>query len=237
MPQYRKDTSDCFGRALLDYYHGATRGPLLLHNNYGAPEEIPLEGYFYAPDELPEPDIFALSLCRGRVLDIGAAAGRHAIALHEMGLEVTALDSSGYCCALMQERGVANPVQADIFEFSEGQYDTVILLTNGIGLAGDLEGYGRLLGRLHNLVVEYGRVVFDSSDIMYIYEGEEPPTTQYYGIMPYRYTYGGMRGNTFNWLYIDAVAARKIALSLGWHFEVVYSDDTDAYIAVLTRMA
>ena len=48
---------DVFGQALLDFYHHNFKAPLLLHNEYGPPEEIPIERYFIKEEAYAnEPD-------------------------------------------------------------------------------------------------------------------------------------------------------------------------------------
>ena len=232
---FKRDPEDRFGLALLDYFKGDYSGPLLLHNTYGPPEELPVDGYFYPPDELPEFDVFALSCCCGSVLDVGAAAGRHALALAEAGMEVTAMDISGYCCDIMIEKKISNVVQANIFQYSGASFDTVLMLMNGIGLVGDLDGYRLLLDRMQSIVKPGGRIIFDSSDISYLFPGKTKQDKSYYGIMDYSYEYKSSQGAWFQWLYIDQLMAGRLALDIGWRTDIIYEDETDTYLAMLRR--
>ena len=50
-------------------------------NNYGFKEEMPIETYFREWDDFPQIEQFALSLTKGKVLDIGAGAGAHSLYL------------------------------------------------------------------------------------------------------------------------------------------------------------
>ncbi len=229
------DSVDIFGRALYDYYKGRFRPPLILHNTYGGPEEIPVEGYFFDEDSFSEMEDFVLSLCRGRVLDAGAAAGRHALALQSRGMEVTGLEISQGCCKLMKERGVKKVICADIQEWAGIRFDTVILMMNGIGLAGSVMGLKRLLEHLKKLVAPAGQVLFDSSNVSYVYEDAEMPDGRYYGEMDYRYEYGQKMGKWFSWLYIDMDKMREISLDGGWNMQVIYEDNDGTYLARLTR--
>jgi SAM-dependent methyltransferase len=228
-----KEMNDCFGSALLDYFHGRFSPPLLLHNTYGPPDELPLDGYFYKPEELPEFDVFALSCCKGRVLDIGAAAGRHALALAGDGMEVVAMDISGKCCEVMVERGVLEVIQGDIFDFNGGNFDTVLMLMNGIGLVGDLSGYLSILEKLKNVVNPGGRIIFDSSDISYLDRDQPVENDAYYGVIDFSYEYHSIRGPWFQWLYIDPLRACRLAREAGWHPEIIYEDETDTYLVML----
>ena len=76
------------GRALLDYHRGRRNGRLEIRSDLWEDERVPVADY-YRPAEasLPEIERRALARCRGRVLDGGAGAGRHALELARRGLE------------------------------------------------------------------------------------------------------------------------------------------------------
>src|ERR1700761_4453352 len=103
-------------------------------------EEMPVKIYFRSMEEMPELEWIALQQCRGRILDIGAGAGSHALALQRLGQDVTALEISPLSAAGMEERGVGKICCADFFAFSGEVYDTLLLMMNGIGLAASLDG-------------------------------------------------------------------------------------------------
>ena len=83
----------------------------------------------------------ALSLCRGRVLDLGAGAGRHALELQGRGHEVTAIDVSREAVEVMRERGVRDARCGDLDAVDGERFDTILLLMHGIGLVGTLTGW------------------------------------------------------------------------------------------------
>ncbi|MEB0249338.1 SAM-dependent methyltransferase, partial [Mucilaginibacter sp. 5B2] len=85
---------DIFGQALFDYFKGEGGHKLWINNTYGCKEEMPLDIYFRTEEEMPELELIALNNCRGKVLDIGAGAGSHALILQDKGLDVNALDIS-----------------------------------------------------------------------------------------------------------------------------------------------
>jgi 2-polyprenyl-3-methyl-5-hydroxy-6-metoxy-1,4-benzoquinol methylase len=90
---------------------------------------------------MPELEQVALQESKGKVLDVGAGAGSHALWLQENGLEVTALDISEKLVRSYEKPGVwKRQLQADFWQIQPfGKFDTVLLLMNGIGLAGSLE--------------------------------------------------------------------------------------------------
>src|ERR1700761_6126978 len=131
---------DVLGEAISDYYHHTSPGKLWVHNKYGPREQMPVDVYFRSLDDMPELEWIALQQCRGRILDIGAGAGSHALALQRLGQDVTALEISPLSVAVMEERGVGKICCADFFAFSGEVYDTLLLMMNGIGLAASLDG-------------------------------------------------------------------------------------------------
>jgi SAM-dependent methyltransferase len=226
---------DVQGKALYDYYVGSPTNYLLLRNNYGEPEEMPLDVFFRNEEDLPDLESYALSLCHGKILDIGAGAGSHALILQEKGMDVTAIEISPLSAQLMKARGVEKIVHEDVYKFNEEKFDTLILLMNGIGLAGDIEGFKKLLNHLSQIIAPGGQLIFDSSDIAYLYEEEkDKPMNHYYGEILYRYEYHGQKGDWFKWLYIDQETLQEIGTQCGWNVQIIFQDEDDHYLARLT---
>ncbi len=224
---------DIYGQALQDFFDGKPEHQLWLNNNYGGPEEMPVEVFFRPEAEMPEAESLALQLCRGKVLDIGAGAGSHALVLQEQNFEVTALELSPGAAAVMQKRGVKTVVQQDVFHYKTEKFDTLLLLMNGIGLTQNLTGLDRFLQHAKQLLLPGGQLIFDSSDIAYLYEGLPLPKNKYYGEISYQYQYKNQKGDWFNWLYIDQKTLLKTASKNGWLCEIKYEDDMDLYLAKL----
>lgn len=225
---------DIYGQALQDFFDGKQEHQLWLNNNYGEPEEMPVEVFFRPEAEMPEAESLALHLCRGKVLDIGAGAGSHALVLQEQNFEVTALELSPGAAAVMQKRGVKTVVQQDVFHYKTEKFDTLLLLMNGIGLTQNLTGLDRFLQHAKQLLLPGGQLIFDSSDILYLYEDLPLPKNKYYGEISYQYQYKNQLGEWFNWLYIDQKTLIKTASKNGWVCEIKYEDDMDLYLAKLT---
>src|SRR5690606_23056472 len=75
---------DVYGEALAEYFEKEElSSPLLLHSTYGDIEEMPVEVFFRDSEDFPELEFIALSLCDGKVLDVGAGVGAHALYLQE----------------------------------------------------------------------------------------------------------------------------------------------------------
>ncbi len=225
--------NDALGNALGDYYHNNLPGKLWIHNKYGPKEEMPVETYFRQETDMPRLEKVALLACRGKVLDIGAGAGSHSLALQQKGLDVTALDISPNAVEVMKLRGVKKAVCLDVFNYTEERFDTILLLMNGIGLTGTITKLRMFLQHVKKLLQPGGQLIFDSSDIAYLYEGNIPIMENYYGEITYEYEYKNKRSGWFSWLYIDKKTLTKIVRSEGWRSEILFEDSFDQYLVRL----
>lgn len=223
---------DAFGQALRDFYEDKEVGKLWLHNTYGQPEDMPIDIFFRSEEDISELDEYALSLCKGKILDIGAGVGAHSLILQSYGLDVTALEISSAACDIMKKRGVRNIINADIFS-KQKQYDTLLLLMNGIGLCGDIKGLDDLLVHLRKSLKKDGQIILDSSDISYLYTPGQVPGHPYYGEISYQYEYKSVKGEWFKWLYVDFDRLKSIAKKHGFFCERLFEDDMDQYLARL----
>jgi hypothetical protein len=75
----------------------------------------------------------------------------------------------------------------------------------------------------------------DSTDISYLYEGAVRPEEKYFGQLVFHYEYRGEEDEPFRWLYIDQQRLMDITNKCGWNCQVIFEDETDAYLARLTK--
>jgi SAM-dependent methyltransferase len=222
--------NDVLGIALHDYYFGKKQGKLWIINQYGPKEEMPVAMYFRQYSNMPELEQTALQQCKGSVLDIGAGAGSHALWLQQKGHAVTAMDISAKAVEVMQHRGVINALNKNIFDYQDAQFDTLLLLMNGIGLANTITGLQRFLQHARQLLLPGGQVLFDSSDVDYIYEGKPLPKQYYYGEIAYRYQYKKLKTDWFTWLYIDKKQLKQMAVAEGYTVKFLEEDEYGQYL-------
>jgi len=225
---------DVFGEALKDQFIKPPAETLWVHNSYDEPEEMPVDIYFRDENEMPELELKALEICRGKVLDVGAGVGSHALILQKRGYDITAIDISAAAVAIMKQRGVKNAVEGNILSLNEGKYDTLLFMMNGIGLTGSIPGLKSFLKQVKQLLNPGGQLVFDSSDLSYLYQEVAFPLNGYYGEVSFRYEYKSVKGNWFKWIYVDQQTLKTIATALGWDVAIVFEDDQDQYLARLT---
>ena len=198
---------DPIGRAIAEYWKTKTADRLRVFSPMFEEDEIPLTTLFRSYEDMPEIERKALDMAKGRILDVGAGAGCHSLVLQERGMDVTAIDISPLSVETMKEREVKKVIEQDFFTL-EGQYDTILMLMNGIGIVGTLERMPEFFKQLDKILAPGGQVLCDSSDISYVFEDEEgmidiPNEMDYYGEHSFRMQYKNTIGEPFDWLYID----------------------------------
>jgi hypothetical protein len=104
---------------------------------------------------------------------------------------------------------------------------------NGIGLAATLDGLKTLLHHLKKILKPGGHILFDSSDVKYIYAHQKLPA-HYYGEIDYRYEYRGNFSEWFTWLYVDELMMKQIALQCGFNMQLLEKGKSGQYLARLT---
>ena len=118
----------------------------------------------------------------------------------------------------------------------EGGFDTIFLLMNGTGIAGKIEHLPALFQRLKALLNPGGQILIDSSDLKYIYENEDGSfdinlNGAYYGEVDYQMIYKDVKGDRFDWLYVDFPLLKSIAETCGLHGELVAEGEHYDYLA------
>lgn len=175
----------------------------------------------------------ALDNCRGSVVDVGAAAGCHTLILQQKGFNITAIDKSPGAGTVLKQRGVKKPIITDIYSYQQKTFDTILMLMNGIGLASTIDGLVTLLKRLKLLLNPGGQILFDSSDVSYLFAHGELLPAHYYGEIDYEYVYKNESSGWFKWLYVDKDNMERIAGTHGFDMELMYEDDHAQYLARL----
>ena len=241
---------DPMGAAILDFQQHGKAARLRVLSSMFEEDEMPVTHLFRSIQEMPVLEQKALQLAKGRVLDIGAGSGCHTLELQKKGLAVKAIDISPLSCEAMKLRGVKDAECINLFdphlssgnhsgenqEQFESGFDTILLLMNGTGIAGKIEHLPALFQRLKALLNPGGQILIDSSDLKYIYENEDGSfdinlNGAYYGEVDYQMIYKNVKGDRFDWLYVDFPLLKSIAETCGLHGELVAEGEHYDYLA------
>ncbi len=226
--------NDPMGKAIAEYHKYKKADRLRVFSPMFEEDEIPLPTLFRTYEEMPEIERQALCMAKGRTLDVGAAAGCHSLVLQQWGTDVTAIDISPLSVQTMKQRGVKNVREQDFFTLEGEQFDTILMLMNGIGIVGTLQRMPVFFCLLDKILAPGGQVLCDSSDISYVFE-DYMPDMEYYGEQHFRMQYNNTIGEPFPWLYIDADKLCHLAKENGYNAEVVAEGSHYDYLARITK--
>lgn len=225
------------GRALLDYHGGDTEAEIRVESNLWEDELTPVEDY-YRPDSVPLPEIEwrALRLCRGRILDLGAGTGRHAVELQRLGRTVVAVDLLEEAVTIMRDRGVADARLGNLDAVEGESFDTILLMMHGIGLVGTVQGIAPFFAQLRTLLKPGGLVLCDSADLDAVFPRAEEShhasaSDEYFGEVQFRLAYRGEQGAPYPWLFVDAETLAREAKRSCFCTTVVARGPRGAFLA------
>ena len=232
---------DILGTALLDYQQGNYNEDITTYSSLDEEDQLPLPYMFRSFKDMPKLEQKALKISQGEILDVGCGAGSHSLYLQNKGLSVTSLDSSPGAIEVSKQRGLKNTINENLLTFEGKTYDTILILMNGVGLAGTLNGLEKFFAKLKSLLKTDGQILLDSSDIIYMFENDEdggfwiPEDVNYYGEVSFSMEYKNKKSETFPWLYVDYNTLQRAANYSNLHCELVMEGEHYDYLARLTH--
>ena len=156
-----------FGRALRDHFHDERTDPLVQFDGEQRRDHPVEEFYFESFDPEPGGEAWIDSQLSGPLLDVGAGAGRDALSFQEE-FEMVAIEPSEELVALMDERGVADAREGDMFElpgqFGAGRFDSLLVRGTQLGLAKSMPGLQSLLSDFTAVTTDDGTALVDCYD-------------------------------------------------------------------------
>ena len=230
---------DPMGAAIVDYFAKGRAAKLRVFSSQFEEDEIPAEQLFRTFNDMPLLEQKALELAQGKILDCGAGSGCHALALQDMGKDVEAIDISPLSVDVMQKRGVRQAYQINLFDENYlKKFDTILMLMNGSGIIGKLENMGAFFAKMKQLLNPGGCIYMDSSDLRYLFEDEDGSflvdlAAGYYGEIDFQMQYKQVKGEPFDWLYVDFQTLAYYASENGFKAEMVMEGEHYDYLACL----
>lgn len=234
--------TDIFALAFRDFLDGQKDGIIKVRtklSGFTEHEELPVSYFFRTINEMPVWEKIALDACSGRVLDAGAGAGAHSLELQNRGHEVYAIDISQGAVDTMSQRGVKQTRCVSFLDFTGERFDTLLFLMNGIGMAANLNGMKTIFTHARSLLAPGGKILLESTDIMYMYREEDgsvllPLGNKYYGEVEYKLSYKNYINKPFPWLFADMDNLCSMAGECGFTSKVLFQGETDNYLVELS---
>ena len=216
---------DPMGAAIADYFKRHKADRLRVFSSQFDEDEIPVEELFRTEKQMPLLERTALQMATGKILDVGAGSGCHSLTLQEAGQEVHAIDISPLSVEVMKQRGVR-----------------ILMLMNGSGIIGKLENLPDFFRKMKLLLRPGGCVLMDSSNLSYLFEEEDGSIVidlagDYYGEVDFQMQYKNVKGDSFDWLYIDFQTLSLYAAENGFTAKLVKEGTHYDYLAKLSRQA
>ena len=190
---------------------------------------IDLDYYFRDYKDLSNIEKKALSLAKGEILDVGCATGYYIPKLKKFGI-VDAIDISEHLIRIAVENGIKECHVADIFKYKpSGDYDTITLLENNLGLGGTLLKTKKLFKILAKLLKPDGRIIAIIRHTDY--------KKKYYS-SEYLPLWNGSLGKKFRWFYFNIKFLRKFCNKFKLKLEILDEDVDEGrkmYLVQLTH--
>lgn len=235
------EPGDAFGEALLDLLAGSADSAVIERNDGW----VSSEGldYLEAPDG---PDLWAVDRAVGRVLDVGAGAGRASLLLQDRGQEVLALDTSPGAVRTCQQRGVREVYRGSVRQaLADGMaasFDSALLIGNNLSLLGSPQQAVPFLAALAELLRPGGVIAGTCLDPSYgtikrvhlDYQEQNRRQGRLAGQLSFRVRYQRLASDWFDWLLMSPAELAEIAASAGWLLAEVHPAGA-RYAAVLAR--
>jgi len=218
-----------FDQAISDFINGKENVQLDVLSDLSEDDVMDVSYYFRKRSELPKIEQKALSLCKGNVLDVGACVGAHSIPLAADGFQVTALEVSNTAVNYLKSKSIQTVhTSFQAFQTKE-KFDTILLLMNGIGLAGKLTHLPTFLEKCYQLLAPGGHVICDSTDVHYFYEDEDGAVwhdlnADYFGDFKFKMKYGSLEDDWFDWVYVDQETLKEYAANCGFEVKLHLED-------------
>ncbi len=230
---------DVIGIACKEFVVKGKAADIAVNSSINEESIIPVSYLFRSYNEMPEIEHVALAVCKGKVLEIGAGVGSHALELQNNNIEVVALDTSQGCYEIAIERGVKNFICQEFNDKVEGKFDTILMMMNGIGVCGTIKGLEEFLERAKVMLTSNGQIIFDSCDILYMFLEEDGSIDfdlngAYYGEVEYQMSFKKNKGEAFKWLFIDEDKMKEIAQKQGYVFDVLFKEEDGMYLGRLS---
>ena len=160
------------------HYHNGKSKHFIIERSDGYLDIMETKLAFQDYEDWPDYDKEAMNSVKGRVLDVGCGAGRHAIYLQNKGFDVLGIDISPLAIEVCKKRGLKNAEVMAIEEvyYRADSFDTVLMMGNNFGLFGNPEKARVLLEKFHTMTASDAVIIASSNDV---YQTSDPLHLKY----------------------------------------------------------
>ena len=228
--------NDILGSAIESYFLDKDDTTIRVFINKNEEPEMYPSIFFRHYRNMLKYEKIALKECQGKVLDIGCGAGCHALYLQGKGYDVTAVEISKKSAQVAEARGVAKVISEDWRNLSLKNFDTVLVLMNGMGLAESPAELKIMFRKLKGFLSKSGSILIDSTDVTYAKADWPMLDSEYFGKVQFELKYKG-KTQCFPWLFIDFETAVQTAKSVRLNVEVLERARNGHFLLRLSKMS
>jgi len=239
-----KTEEDAVGQAIWACYEGRKSFEVVERDD-GYFDVVSPNLYFSEFEDWGLHEKKAMGFAKGRILDLGCGAGRHALYLQKKGLDVLGIDKSPLAIKVCKLRGVrkVKVIPIENVNFKPNSFDTILLMGNNFALFGDFKKARRLLEKFHRITSEDSMVIAEACDP---YKTDNPDQLEYYdfnkkrgrmsGQWRIRIRYRKYVTQWFDNLLVSKEEMRKILEGTEWKVKEFIDSNSPAYIAIIEKV-
>jgi SAM-dependent methyltransferase len=227
---------DILGSAIESYFLRNDDTPVRVFINKNEEPKMYPSIFFRPYRNMLKYEKIALRECQGEILDLGCGAGCHSLYLQGKGQEVTAVEISKKSAKVAQARGVKKIINEDWRNLRLKNYDTVLVLMNGMGLAESPAELKVMFRKLKSFLSKSGSILIDSTDVTYAKADWPMLDSEYFGKVQFELKYRG-KTQCFPWLFVDFETAVKTANSVKLNVEVLERARNGHFLLRLSKMS
>ena len=241
-----KNDKDAFGLALWEK-HSEGCGLEIIERSDGYIDGMLINEYFKPYKEWSDYVKRAVRYVKGRVLDVGCGAGRHALYFQKKGFDVLGIDSSPLAIRVCRERGLkkARVMRIeDVNKFKPDSFDTITMLGHNFGLFGDYKKAKKLLKQMYNITTPEALIIADTRDAS---KTKNPDHLNYQklnkkkgrplGQIRMRILFKNAKTGWFDYLFVSKKEMRDIIRDTGWKIkEICDSRDSDEFAVIMEKV-
>ena len=187
----------------------------------------------------------AIEFAKGKILDIGCGAGRHAVYLQEKGFDVIGIDNSRGAIKVCKARGLkkafVRPIE-DVDKFKADSFDTIQMFGNNFGLFGSFENARTILKKFARITAPDAQIIAQSRNP---YITNEPEHLAYLrrnkrrgrmsGQLKIRARFGKIIGEWFDYLFVSPEEMQTILKDTDWQIKEFLAPEAASYFAIIRK--
>lgn len=239
-----RDEEDAMGHLMWEHFQGQEVREVVEREDGFIDVTNGPAAYFAPYEEWAHHEQRAMRFARGRVLDIGVGAGRHALHLQDRGFDVTGVDVSPLALRVSRERGLKQTQGAAVTQVSRrmGTFDTLLMMGNNVGLFATPRRMRWLLRRFATMTRENARIIGETRDV---YQTEIPEHLAYHawnrrrgrmsGQVRIRVRYKKYATPWFDYLMLSRDELSTLLEGTAWKVHRFIEPEGELYVAILEK--